>query len=66
MPHIEYAKTWNCRHCDTFYDSEQHPGAEVATVGGISLDPDNARIPHIRCPHCRECMGCFKKRLEPS
>lgn len=60
MP-IQYAEKWNCPHCGTFYDPQEHPGAEEATISGIVLS--EPAIPHIPCPACRACMDSYKKRL---
>ena len=54
----EPPKVWNCRYCGMEYDSTkpENEGREAYTVG--SLNPKS--IPHVRCPHCKECMGCLE------
>lgn len=49
-----YLKEWDCPYCGEHYDSSLQTNKEY-TIGTIGPGP---WIPHIICPHCKECMGC--------
>ncbi len=63
-PEREMAKSWNCPHCDRFFDTEVESIGEEATIGRITLPGYEYKpyIPHSNCPGCKKCMGCAKEQ----
>jgi|694.fasta_scaffold10716_1 hypothetical protein len=59
-PDLEF---WDCPHCGKPYDLRKQDHVEEATFRGIIAGPP---IPHIRCPSCKQCMGCQAKSNEES
>ena len=53
-PKPERLKKWDCPHCGEPYDTTKQENWEY-TIGRVGPGP---WIPHIICPHCKECMGC--------
>lgn len=55
MDYNKSPEQWNCPHCGQFYDSNKQWGEEYT----VSPHAPNF-IPHIKCPKCKKCMGCYR------
>lgn len=51
---VERPTEWDCPQCGVHFDNTKYEGEEY-TVGSLRHDA----IPHIICPNCTECMGCY-------